>query len=294
MFSQIRFLAVVVFGIVTFASTTPATSQDALDSTVSVLDLVEECDILAAHPLDPQRMAEGVEDDRIVPGLAIPACQTAIDQSPDAPRFKFQLGRALLTINDEEAALEQFREAAALEYAAAHAYLGDAYQFGFGVEIDEARARAAYEKALDEGFLAAETQLNMLSFDPSMYAVPVLGDVFEGGFDPSHSFSSEFGPEADYQIRNYLFNFITQLNDECGAILDASIMSAIFWYRYPQQGYVAEQDAKIAVAVMGSVAEYDTRRFLQRHGCDGIVAKKMIRQINTMFGGAAASPVQNQ
>ena len=29
-------------------------------------DIVQECDVLAAHPSDPQRVSEGVADDRIV------------------------------------------------------------------------------------------------------------------------------------------------------------------------------------------------------------------------------------
>ena len=57
------------------AGCSEAETQTVQPTEVSVLDLVDECDVLAAHPDDTQRMAEGVADDQIVPRLAIMACE---------------------------------------------------------------------------------------------------------------------------------------------------------------------------------------------------------------------------
>src|SRR6202023_83825 len=55
----------------------PASAQQ------SVLDDVDECDSLAAHPSDPERLADGVADDAIVPKLAVAACEAAVKRSPE-------------------------------------------------------------------------------------------------------------------------------------------------------------------------------------------------------------------
>lgn len=257
-----------------------AVAQD--EEPLSVLDLVEECDILAAHGLDPNRMSEGVEDDRIVPGLAIPACEDALERNPDELRLTFQLGRAFLAVNRDKDAFALFSKAAEAGYAAAYAYLGDAYQFGLGTAKDADKALAAYRTAVEKGF-PAEPQLNMMTFDPGMYAVPLVGALYAGNF----SLASPEPGDTGYMVRNYVFSFVSFLNDECDAVLDSRIMAKLFSFRYPTAGYDAEADARIPVAVMGSTAEYDARRFIQRHGCDGIVADQMIGQINTAFGATA-------
>lgn len=107
----------------------PASPQRSLDE---FFRLIDDCDILTAHPSDPQRMAEGIADDQIVPRLAILACDDAINLNLDQPRFTFQPGRALLAIGREDEAFALFEEASEADYAAAWAYLGDAYPSGLG------------------------------------------------------------------------------------------------------------------------------------------------------------------
>ena len=133
-----------------------AKPADTTSDGVSVMDLVEECDVLAAHPDDPQRMAEGVDDDKIVPRLAVLACEDAMKRQPDDPRFVFQLGRALLARGDKEKALTLFQESARKNYAVAYGYIGDAYQFGNAVPIDPAVAAENYKKAAAAGFEPAK------------------------------------------------------------------------------------------------------------------------------------------
>lgn len=252
-------------------------AQDVVEP-LSVLDLVEECDILAAHGLDPGRMSEGVDDDMIVPGLAVPACEDAVARNPEDARLIFQLGRAKLASGDRTAAILQFEDAASKDYAAAYAYLGDVHQFGLGTETNESEALTAYQKAKELGF-PAEPQINMMEFNPEMYSVPLVAHLYAGSYSPNNT-----GKTLQlHMARNYVFSFITSINDECGAVLDSSIMATIYGHRYPTQGYDADTDSNIRVAVMGSTAEYDAQRFLRRHGCEGAVAKKMIASINQTF-----------
>src|SRR5688572_17258517 len=90
----------------------------------AIFALVTECDLLAAHPADPQRMSDGVSDDEIVPRLAITACQAAMKKAPNDPRHAFHMGRAQLALGRKAEAKTYFDAAAKQNYAAAFAYLG--------------------------------------------------------------------------------------------------------------------------------------------------------------------------
>jgi hypothetical protein len=254
-----------------------AAQSKAVDTpdSVSVMDLVEECDVLAAHPDDPQRMAEGVNDDKIVPRLAVLACEDATKRQPDDPRFAFQLGRALLARSDNDKAVTLFQQAAKSGYAAAYGYLGDAYQFGKGVKADIAQARASYAEAVKGGFTNAEAQIEMLTFDPSAYSVPAVGMIYAGQLDTLRA-------NADAQFRNYVFSFVTALGDECPSMLRPKSVVGFYRYRYPDS-WRAEDDGALNVALMGSIAEHDAKRFLRRHGCDGQVAGQLSENINKLF-----------
>ena len=82
---------------------------------------VDECDLLAAHPADPERLADGVADGTLVPRLAVKACEAAVKQNSKELRFAYQLGRAYLAANRKDNAAEQFKRAADGNYAAAFA-----------------------------------------------------------------------------------------------------------------------------------------------------------------------------
>ena len=189
-----------------------STHAAAQEPAVSLLDLIQDCDILAAHPDDAQRMADGIADDKIVPRLAIAACENATKENSSEARFVFQLGRAQLAAGQKEKAVEQFRKAADSGYAAGPAYLGDAYQFGYGVKLDPAQARNHYAEALKGGFARAEGQIEMLTFDPSNYAAAVVGKLYGGDIGALRA--------NDGQVRNYVYSFVTALAQECGLILE--------------------------------------------------------------------------
>jgi hypothetical protein len=266
----IRLLAVLLVAI-------PATTQAETAPDVSVLELVEECDILAAHPADPERMSDGIADDQIVPKLAQIACEDALERDAENPRFRFQLGRALLAAHEEKKAVDLFQKAADAGYATAWAYLGDAYQFGLGVDVDGRKALTSYTKALDSGFREADAQIKQLQFDRAMYAQPFPGLFFQGQYEDIKTLSND--PQNGPLNRNYAFNFIQSLMLECEPFLQPKNIPALYAYRYPRNWKI-DQDDNVIVAIQTSVAEYDAETFLRRHVCDGLIAKHMFQSIN--------------
>jgi hypothetical protein len=57
---------------------------------------ITECDILIAHPSDPQHVGEGISSSKVILQKAIPACREALANDPKNPRFHYQLGRGLV------------------------------------------------------------------------------------------------------------------------------------------------------------------------------------------------------
>lgn len=252
------------------ASPASGEASGQFDASVSAFDEVDECDLLAAHPSDPERVAEGVADDAIIPRLAVIACEAAMRRSPGTQRFAFQLGRGHLAAGRFADAVASFERAD--DYGAALAYLGDAYQFGQGVEADAARATRAYERASAKGFAPAAGQLEMLVFTPSAFVIEGVLEALHGA--DIGSLRANLGNENGPLIRAYLFSFTTVLNAECVAAVRPNAMEALFRLRYPAS-WQPSQDDRPDINIMGSVAEQDARTFLRRHGCDGPVATRV-------------------
>ena len=70
-----------------------------------------DCDVLAAHPSDPDKITEGVGSDvMLVPAVA--ACKDAVSKDPGNRRLRYQLGRVLFYSGQTQEAWPH------LEYAA--------------------------------------------------------------------------------------------------------------------------------------------------------------------------------
>lgn len=125
---------------------------------------VHACDRYAAHPADPTLPTQsglGVSDEDLDAEGAIKVCQNAAGEQPDVPRFKFQIGRALMKADRIEDAIEQFVAAAEQGHGGALAYLGDLHLGGApGIEADPVLARSLFEKAVEAGFMPAKIILN--------------------------------------------------------------------------------------------------------------------------------------
>lgn len=246
-------------------------------ATESVFSQVDECDVLAAHPDDARRLADGLEDDEMVPRLARMACERAVQRFPNEPRFTFQLGRALLTEGRRAEATPQFRRAADRGYAAAIAFLGNAYQFGWGVPVDTAAARGLYTKATAAGFEAADDIVEALTFDARIFvARTFLGSLYQGDREALARES------ADPKVRNHALNFVLALIDECGPVVQPETIPGLYLYRFPP-GVDPDAEESIAVTIQESIGKYDAARFIARYGCDGPVAVQMVDRIRDFF-----------
>ena len=240
----------------------------------SIFDLVTECDMLAAHPEDPQRMADGVSDDDIVPRLAIMACEEALASDPEEPRYAFQLGRALLAMGFKEKARNQFERAAKAGYAAAEAYIGDLYQFGYGVTQDSKKAIEHYRKAVAGDFKIAENQIEQLTFDSSQYTGSAIGALYTGDLQRVTNLS-------DKPFRTYLHTFVLTTMEECRSFLTPKSIVNFYMYHSPADSNAEAEN--IGVAIQTYVGEFDAEAFLRRHGCEGPVAKQLFGNINRFF-----------
>lgn len=140
MLGQQMRVGIICAAVLMFSVTTPtsATSEG------------QDCDRLAAHPEDLSRRGPGRAWEDLEPGLAIPACERAVNASPAEARFHYQLGRVLHKVGEHELAHAHYRHAADLGYAAAQISLGLVHDEGLGVPVDHEVAVAWYRKAAEQ------------------------------------------------------------------------------------------------------------------------------------------------
>lgn len=119
-------------------------------------DGVTDCDRLAADPVDPQRVAEGVALDALDLPLAREACALAVARDPESPRLLYQLGRVQYAAGEQLSALELFELAHAGGSGPAAHFIGEALFLNAGGEASEAAqleaALAYYRAAAGRGY----------------------------------------------------------------------------------------------------------------------------------------------
>ena len=126
---------------------------------------VHQCDRLAAHPADYERAAPPVEDSEFLPKQAAVACRDAVAAYPDAPRFRFQLGRALLALEKIDEAKEVLQGAADGRYAVASLYLARFYVSRSHGERDVAKAFEYVQLAAEQGHQDSQVWLGLIYRD---------------------------------------------------------------------------------------------------------------------------------
>jgi TPR repeat protein len=128
------------------------------------LDLVTDCDRLAADEYDPQHppTVAGEAYAKIDLSAAEPACNAAMGQYPDVARFAYQAGRVALRKQDYVLARQLYEKAASLGSAAATNSVGNLYVAGRGVPTDYALARKYYEKSASMGYKRANVSIAQL------------------------------------------------------------------------------------------------------------------------------------
>jgi uncharacterized protein YhfF len=128
---------------VTAAAAAPTSAGDA-KSPASRAAPLSDCDRLASHPEDPQRVGPGVERGDIDLPVAIAACERAAAADPATPRYSYQLARLLFYANQNERAVAEMRRAADTGYPQA--------QFVFGTFITRGRPGAPTDPCLAESY----------------------------------------------------------------------------------------------------------------------------------------------
>ncbi len=141
----------------------PSAPSAAVDMTpVLPDDLVQQCDLMTASPVDDDKVAKGVEFDWIDGAGAVRACSLAVNAHPEIARYRYQLSRALEKTGDHSAAILQLRSAADDGYPAAMVRLGYRYLHGENMPFDTDEAVRWFEKAAKNGSTHAMTVLGIL------------------------------------------------------------------------------------------------------------------------------------
>jgi len=258
----------------------PLHAQEGLDD---VLSIVDACDVLAAHPDDILRVAPGVQDDELVPRLAVKACAAALDSSDDIARHAFQLGRAKLELNDRQGAVDLFETSAEAGSAIAVMYLGDAQQFGWTGEPDPEAALALYEKSLDMGLLIANAAIDQVQFDPEIFTTGAMLEVLaDREIDKAASYAQSL------LARSYLYAFAVELSDRCGSFLRPEAVPALQNYRFPPGWSAASEEGEQQLGVQDVNATYDVEVLTDRHGCEGYIVETIAASFNDMLLQLAA------
>jgi TPR repeat protein len=121
------------------------------------------CDLLAAHPSDPDKIVEGVSstEARKDIGTAIAACRRAVEDQPDVPRLTYYLGRVLFYDGQFEEGFPLVVEAAGqghrqAQFVAAYVLMDGVPET---IEADPCRSLALWRDAAGRGHYAASLAL---------------------------------------------------------------------------------------------------------------------------------------
>lgn len=117
---------------------------------------VTECDGLASHPRDPDRVTTGVPTADVDIAAGIVACEAAVEADPDSARAHYQLGRVYFYADQADKAMPHLEIAAAANHRQTTFVLGYILDNGLkGVEKDTCRAEQLWARSARAGRLAA-------------------------------------------------------------------------------------------------------------------------------------------
>jgi hypothetical protein len=113
---------------------------------------ITDCDRLANHPFDPDRVTGGVAQEKVEIDKAVVACRAAVKAEPTTARFQYQLGRALFYGKRYKEA-RPFLERAALvqDYRQAQFVLGLLHYEPQGYEQDRCKSAMLWRRAAMAG-----------------------------------------------------------------------------------------------------------------------------------------------
>ncbi len=131
-----------------FAASSGAAAQDP--------EAVTECDRLASHGSDPERVAPGVSQSGMRKAAAIAACLANTELQPENRRLHYLLGRAYFYSARPDDAMPHLIFAADAGHRQAQFVLGYIYDGGLqGVEQDRCKAEQLWLRSARQGRFAA-------------------------------------------------------------------------------------------------------------------------------------------
>ena len=136
--------------------------------------LVTDCDRLAAHPLDPDKITPGVSTSQVDRLAGIAACREAVAADPDNPRLIYSLGRVLFYRGGDlgpdgagrkfaEEGRKYIIESADMGYTQAMHVAGLLYQSGGGGPQDICKTRDYWRRAAADGRYSTVISLSRLT-----------------------------------------------------------------------------------------------------------------------------------
>jgi TPR repeat protein len=241
----------------------------------------ETCDQLASSPFDPTRPegVPGVLTGDIEIEAAIEACTLAV-KTTDAPRYKYQLGRAYFDQENYAAALKEFTAASDDGLAIAKASLGYLYGEGLGVAQNKQRELELTLEAANADIAFAAHNLGVIYRDNDGIAVDhsaslawfrkaaALGytqSLVDIGFayDEGRGVKADFVEARRWYIEAAKYDIVEALNNlgthyEEGRGVEKNYPSALEWYSKAQaQGYTLAyvNIANLTDAGLGTAAD---------------------------------------
>ncbi len=109
---------------------------------------ITDCDRLASHPADPDKVLPGIEHAQVDLPRAEAACRAAIAADPLSGRAHYQLGRVLFYERRTEEALAVLQRAADIGYRQAIFVLGSVYFDGTQAPRDDCRAAKLWQRSI--------------------------------------------------------------------------------------------------------------------------------------------------
>lgn len=127
------------------------------------LEVPTACDLLAAHPSDPDKIVEGVSAETVRPSLdkAIAACRVDVERYPEEARLVYYLGRVLFYAGSFQEGMQYVDRAAAMghrqsQFVSALIYFDGVPQ---AIPADACRAMNLWQDAASRGHYAASQTL---------------------------------------------------------------------------------------------------------------------------------------
>ncbi len=119
-------------------------------------EAVTECDRLASHGSDPERVAPGVSQSGMRKAAAIAACLAATDEQPGNRRLRYLLGRAYFYSGRSSDAMPHLIFSANAGHRQAQFVLGYVYDGGLqSIEQDRCKAEALWLRSARQGRFAS-------------------------------------------------------------------------------------------------------------------------------------------